>query len=92
MTIAAAEFGMIGSLEAQSSNAKPANVPQIKPGTSASVICSHLACFLTFEHDTGEVTIIQVAFVPKVWAGERCRITLTRSDRWYSDPIHVLAE
>src|SRR5450432_3571697 len=36
MTIAAAEFGMIGSLEAQSSNAKPANVPQIKPGTSAS--------------------------------------------------------
>jgi len=36
MTIAAAEFGMIGSVEAQSSNAKPANVPQIKPGTSAS--------------------------------------------------------
>jgi hypothetical protein len=36
MTIAAAEFGMIGSLEAQSSNAKPANVPQIKPGTNAS--------------------------------------------------------
>jgi hypothetical protein len=35
MTIAAAEFGMIGSLEAQS-NAKPANVPQIKPGTNAS--------------------------------------------------------
>jgi len=36
MTIAAAQFGMIGSLEAQSSNAKPANVPQIKPGTNAS--------------------------------------------------------
>ena len=36
MTIAAAEFGMISSLEAQSSNAKPANVPQIKPGTNAS--------------------------------------------------------
>ena len=29
MTIAAAEFGMIGSLKAQSS--KPANDPQIKP-------------------------------------------------------------
>jgi hypothetical protein len=36
MTIAAAEFGMIGSLEAQSSNAKPANDPQIKQGTNAS--------------------------------------------------------
>jgi pimeloyl-ACP methyl ester carboxylesterase len=35
-TIAAAELGMIGSLEAQSSDAKPANVPQIKPGTNAS--------------------------------------------------------
>src|SRR6266851_5693880 len=36
MTIAAAEFGMIGSLQAQSSNAKPANVPQMKTGTNAS--------------------------------------------------------
>ena len=36
LTIAATEFGMIGSLEAQSSNAKPANVPQINPGTNAS--------------------------------------------------------
>jgi pimeloyl-ACP methyl ester carboxylesterase len=36
MTIAAAELGMMGSAEAQSSNAKPANVPQIKPGTNAS--------------------------------------------------------
>jgi pimeloyl-ACP methyl ester carboxylesterase len=35
MTIAAAQFGMIGSAEAQSSNIKPANVPQIKPGTNA---------------------------------------------------------
>jgi hypothetical protein len=36
MTIAAAQFGMIGSAEAQSSNTQPANVPQIKPGKNAS--------------------------------------------------------
>ena len=36
MTIAAAQFGMIGSADAQSSKAKPANVPPIKPGTNTS--------------------------------------------------------
>ena len=32
MTIAAAELGMIGSADAQSSKTNPANVPKIKPG------------------------------------------------------------
>ena len=36
MTIAAAELGIVGSAEAQSSNTKPANVPQIKSRTNAS--------------------------------------------------------
>ena len=36
MTIAAAQFGMIGSADAQSSKAKPATVPAIKPGTNRS--------------------------------------------------------
>ena len=36
MTIASAEFGMIGSTAAQSSKAKPATVPAIKPGTNKS--------------------------------------------------------
>ena len=36
MTIAAAQFGMIGSAAAQSSKAKPATVPTIKPGTNKS--------------------------------------------------------
>jgi hypothetical protein len=34
--IAAAQFGMIDSAAAQSSNAKPATVPRIKPGTNTS--------------------------------------------------------
>ena len=36
MTIASAELGMIGSAAAQSSKAKPATVPAIKPGTNKS--------------------------------------------------------
>ena len=36
MTIASAELGMIGSAAAQSSKAKPATVPAIKPGTNRS--------------------------------------------------------
>ena len=36
MTIASAELGMIGSAATQSSNAKPATVPAIKPGTNRS--------------------------------------------------------
>ena len=35
-TVAAAELGLIGSAEAQSSNTKAANVPQMKPGTNTS--------------------------------------------------------
>jgi pimeloyl-ACP methyl ester carboxylesterase len=37
MTIASAEFGMIGSSAAQSSKVKPATVPAIKPGTNKSL-------------------------------------------------------
>jgi pimeloyl-ACP methyl ester carboxylesterase len=36
MTIAAAQLVMSGSAEAQSSNAKPAELPKIKPGTNTS--------------------------------------------------------
>jgi pimeloyl-ACP methyl ester carboxylesterase len=36
MTIAAAQFGMFGSAEAQSKKANPAGVPAIKPGTNTS--------------------------------------------------------
>ena len=36
MSIAAAEFGVIGSAKAQSSTTAPATVPAIKPGTNAS--------------------------------------------------------
>ena len=36
MGIAAAQFGMTGSADAQSSTAKPAEVPAIKPGTNTS--------------------------------------------------------
>ena len=36
MGIAAVQFGMIGSADAQSSTAKPADVPAIKPGTNTS--------------------------------------------------------
>ena len=36
MTIAAAQFGMIGSAYAQSSKAKPVGLPAIKPGTNTS--------------------------------------------------------
>jgi pimeloyl-ACP methyl ester carboxylesterase len=36
MTIASGELGIIGSAAAQSSNAKPATVPPIKPGTNKS--------------------------------------------------------
>ena len=36
MAIAAAELGMVGSAVAQSSKAKPATVPPIKPGTNKS--------------------------------------------------------
>src|SRR5215471_14148449 len=36
MTIAAGEFGMIGSADAQPSKANPATVPPIKPGTNTS--------------------------------------------------------
>jgi pimeloyl-ACP methyl ester carboxylesterase len=35
-TVAAAELGLIGSAEAQSSNSRPAKLPQIKPGTRTS--------------------------------------------------------
>ena len=36
VTIAAAELGVIGSVDAQSGKAKPANLPTIKPGTNTS--------------------------------------------------------
>jgi len=36
MSIAAVQFGMIGSADAQSGNAKPADVPAIKPGMNTS--------------------------------------------------------
>ena len=36
MTIAAAQFGAIGSADAQSSKTKPADLPTIKPGTNTS--------------------------------------------------------
>jgi pimeloyl-ACP methyl ester carboxylesterase len=36
MTIAAAQFGLNDSADAQSSKAKPADLPKIKPGTNAS--------------------------------------------------------
>ena len=36
MTIAAAQLGMMGSANAQSSKTKPADLPTIKPGTNAS--------------------------------------------------------
>jgi pimeloyl-ACP methyl ester carboxylesterase len=36
MTVAAAQFGMIGSSAAQSAKPKPANLPTIKPGTNTS--------------------------------------------------------
>jgi pimeloyl-ACP methyl ester carboxylesterase len=36
MGIAAVQFGMIGAADAQSSTAKPADVPAIKPGTNTS--------------------------------------------------------
>ena len=36
MSIAAAELGMIGSADAQSSKTNPADVPKIKPGTNTS--------------------------------------------------------
>ena len=36
MSIAAIQFGMISSADAQSGNAKPADVPAIKPGTNTS--------------------------------------------------------
>jgi pimeloyl-ACP methyl ester carboxylesterase len=36
VTLAAAQFGLIGSAQAQSSPAKPADLPAIKPGTSTS--------------------------------------------------------
>src|SRR5437763_5652560 len=36
MTMAAAQFGMIGSAVAQSGKANPASVPTIKPGTNKS--------------------------------------------------------
>ena len=36
MTLAAAQFGLIGAAQAQSSLAKPAAVPPIKPGTNTS--------------------------------------------------------
>jgi pimeloyl-ACP methyl ester carboxylesterase len=36
MTIAAAQFGMIGSAKAQSNKTKPADLPAIKPGTNTS--------------------------------------------------------
>ena len=36
MTIAAAQFALSGSAEAQSGKAKPAELPKIKPGTNTS--------------------------------------------------------
>ena len=36
MTLAAAQFVTIGSANAQSSGAKPADLPTIKPGTNTS--------------------------------------------------------
>jgi pimeloyl-ACP methyl ester carboxylesterase len=36
MSVAAVQFGMTGSADAQSSTAKPADVPAIKPGTNTS--------------------------------------------------------
>ncbi|MDB5610736.1 MAG: alpha/beta hydrolase, partial [Bradyrhizobium sp.] len=36
MTIAAAQFALSGSVDAQSSKAKPADLPEIKPGTNTS--------------------------------------------------------
>src|SRR6267142_3681730 len=36
MTIAAAQFALSGSAEAQSGKAKPADLPRIKPGTNTS--------------------------------------------------------
>jgi hypothetical protein len=36
MTIAAAQLGMIGSAKAQSSKARPTDLPTIKPGTNTS--------------------------------------------------------
>ena len=36
MTIASAQFGIVGSAAAQSSKAKPASVPAIKPGANKS--------------------------------------------------------
>ena len=36
MTVAATQFGVFGSAEAQSKKANPANVPAIKPGTNTS--------------------------------------------------------
>jgi pimeloyl-ACP methyl ester carboxylesterase len=36
MTIAAAQFALSGSVDAQSSKAKPTDLPEIKPGTNAS--------------------------------------------------------
>jgi hypothetical protein len=36
LTIAAAQFGMFGSAEAQSKKAASADVPAIKPGTNTS--------------------------------------------------------
>ena len=36
MTVAAAQFGMIGSAAAQSNMTKPADVPAVKPGTNTS--------------------------------------------------------
>jgi hypothetical protein len=37
MTVAAAQFGMIGSANAQASKTEPAGVPAIKPGTNTSL-------------------------------------------------------
>jgi hypothetical protein len=36
MTMAASQFGMIGSAAAQSGNKGPSSVPAIKPGTNTS--------------------------------------------------------
>ena len=36
LTVAAAQLGMIGSADAQPGNAKPAQLPAIKPGTNTS--------------------------------------------------------
>jgi len=37
MTMAAVQFGMVGSVDAQSSQANPADVPSITPGTNTSL-------------------------------------------------------